>query len=114
MTAHLDLSERRYISREWSSGEQSQRQVTVSGVIKLIVQDKGKAAGIRIKDVMWVLELPCQLLSTGATRKLGGDFVHSEFRKSHIILRKDGPKVESDERDDLMTLQGSVEQNNAK
>lgn len=41
-----------------------------------------------------------------------GEFVDSEFRKSHIILRKGGSKIEVDERNGFMTLRGSVERNN--
>ena len=94
MTPHLnDLSEGKSISKKCTFGNSSHLQATVSGVIKLLVQEKGKAVEVRIKDVLWVLELPSQLLSTGPIRRHGGEFVDSGIGRSHIVLRKGGPKI---------------------
>ena len=95
MTPHLgDLTEQKRINKKCTFGNNSHLQATVSGVIKLLVQENGKAMEVTIKDVLWVPELPCRLLSTRSLRRHGGEFVDSGIRKSHITLRKGGPKIE--------------------
>lgn len=106
-TSYLyNLSERRSISKKCTLGNDLQLQATGSGVIKLLVQDQRKTVEIRIKDILRVSELPCRLLSTGAIRPHGSEFVDSRFRKSHIVLRKDGPKIELDERNGSIHHEG--------
>lgn len=58
MTPHPgDLSERTSISKELTVSKKSQLQATVSDVTKLLAQDSENVVEIKIKGVLWVLEL---------------------------------------------------------
>lgn len=108
MTSLFDaLSERESIRTKRTFGNKSQQHATVIGVIKLILPWKDKEVEVRIKDVLWVPELPCRFISTGSTRQHVDKFVDSSIRENQIILGKSEPEIELDEQNNFRTLRGS-------
>lgn len=100
MTPHLyDLWERKSISKKFTHGKKLQLQATASDVIKLLVQEKGKAVELN--------EYQERLVGARTTTPSIGHRIHQatwrgacrlHTRKSHIIFREVGPKIELDER----------------
>lgn len=56
------------MKRRGTFGNKSYLRATVGEVIRLTVKDKGEDVEVRIKNVLWVPEVPYRLLSTGFTR----------------------------------------------
>lgn len=110
MTPHLhDLSERQSISMKCSFANNAQLQATMSGEIRVLIPASGKRLEIRVRDVLLITALSCRVLNTRAIRRDGGDFVDSGYKRSHIVVRKSGPKFNLEESSSFRRLKGQIE-----
>lgn len=84
MASHLnDWSERRDINKRCTL-DNKHLPATMSGVIKLIVQHTGKEVEVRIKDILWIPEVPCRLESI---RRHTGEFLDSGISETAESLQ---------------------------
>ena len=62
-------------------------------------------------DVLWITGQHCRLLSIGAIRRPGGEFVGSGAKESEHAFRKNMPMIVLAKKKGLLTLPASVQGN---
>lgn len=91
-----DLTDRKPIDRKRTFGNKGHLRPPAVG--EMCFQATGERNGIlftvTVKDILWVIGLPCRVLGPGAIRRDGGKFVDFSAQMSFVVCKKGEQEVD--------------------
>lgn len=102
-----ERANKRMINRNCTFGNKAQLQAPTAEDMPTEVKVRGKDESMTamLKDVPWILRIPCPLLSTEMILRNGGELLESGSEQSYLRVDTKRPKIMLKERNGFITLE---------